>query len=227
MSVVENTSTNSLIVPEVVHQIATSSDSNLIPYIKKEFVFTEKRKENLVKANKARKEKEDFKKQLREKYEATTIELHKLYESKINSFKNNLENTSTVTEMSSKKEKTTPELEIQKIPVISKKISDKNVSESSSDSESSEEEPKKKSKRRKTSTKKPKKVIYVSESESSEEEEIVVRKKKSKRRKPAYSESDSSEDQALYERSTARQKQPTYQQMPQHRKIGLNSGCIF
>ena len=227
MSVEENSSTNSLIVPEPVPQIATTSDSNLVPYLKKEFVFTDKRKENLVKANKARKEKEDFKKQLREKYEATTIELHKLYESKINSFKNNVENTPAIPDMSSKKEKTTPELEIQQIPIAPKKISNKNVSESSSDSESSDEEPKKKSKRRKTNPKKQKKVVYVSESESSEEEEIVVRKKKSKRRKPAYSESDSDEDQGIYQRSSSRQKQPVYQQMPQHRKIGLNSGCIF
>lgn len=227
MSAEETSSTNSLIVPESLPQIATTSDSSLVPYIKKEFVFTEKRKENLVKANKARKEKEDFKKQLREKYEATTIELQKLYESKINSFKNNGDNSIPIPEMSSKKEKTTPEIEIQQIPVTSKKVSEKNVSDSSSESEASEVESTRKSKKRKTNPKKHKKVVYVSDSESSEEEEIIVRKKKSKRRKPVYSDSDSSDDDSIYQKSSARQKQPVYQQMPMQRKVGAISGCIF
>jgi len=227
MSTEETNSTNSLIVPESLPQISTTSDSNLVPYLKKEFVFTEKRKENLVKANKARKEKEDFKKQLREKYEATTIELQKLYESKINSFKNNGDIPITTPEMSTKKEKPTPEIEIQHIPVSSKKVSEKNVSDSSSDSEASEIESPKKSKKRKPNPKKHKKVVYVSESDSSEEEEIIVRKKKSKKRKPVYSESDSSDDDTIYQKSSARQKQPVYQQMPMPRKVGAISGCIF
>jgi hypothetical protein len=227
MSTEETNSTNSLIVPEPSSQIATTSDSNLIPYSKKEFVFTEKRKENLVKANKARKEKEDFKKQLREKYEATTIELQKLYESKINSFKNNGDNSTPTPEMSSKKEKATAEIEIQQIPVNSKKVSEKNISDSSSDSDPSEIESSKKSKKRKINPKKHKKVVYVSESDSSEEEEIIVRKKKPKKRKPVYSESDSSDDDTIYQKSSARQKQPVYQQMPMPRKVGAISGCIF
>lgn len=227
MSTEETNSTNSLIVPEPSSQIATTSDSNLIPYSKKEFVFTEKRKENLVKANKARKEKEDFKKQLREKYEATTIELQKLYESKINSFKNNGDNSTPTPEMSSKKEKATAEIEIQQIPVNSKKVSEKNISDSSSDSDPSEIESAKKSKKRKINPKKHKKVVYVSESDSSEEEEIIVRKKKPKKRKPVYSESDSSDDDTIYQKSSARQKQPVYQQMPMPRKVGAISGCIF
>ena len=155
---------NSLETVDSKTQIIATAETSLNTYKKKDFVFTDKRKENLIKANKARKEKEDFKKQLRDKYEAATVELQKLYESKINSFKNNAENTEEDNEMSSaKRVKIAADIPIQAI-VKEVQVSQKEiVSETSSDSEVSEKPIQKKRIKHKSSSKKPKKVIYVSE----------------------------------------------------------------
>ncbi len=213
-------------LPETVSKPQTeeTSEENIKSFKKKDFVFTEKRRENLIKANKARKEKEDFKKQLKDKYEETTIELQRLYEAKINSFKNNAENNPDQVSMSSiKSEKTTQPIEIQQVPQMVKTTSKKNHVETSSESEISEEEVQRKRKKSKV-VKKPKKVIYVSDSDESEEE-VIVKKKKSKKRRKMESESESDDDSIYEARPQRRVPVPTNNNQP--RKVGMHSGCIF
>jgi hypothetical protein len=232
MSTEEQIPTNSLNTNEIKTPTTEACEENNSTYKKKDFVFTDKRKENLVKANKARKEKEDFKKQLREKYEATTIELQKLYESKINTFKNNTDISTNMPSINPPTADKSPEkIEIQPVEKQEKKKSKKPVVESSSDSEESEEEIQRKPKKRKTSSKKVKKVVYVSETESSsEEEEIIVRKKKQKKARRKYSDSESEDENEPTRPNIHRNTNMG----PPHglygggvRKVGAISGCIF
>ena len=223
---------NSLNTEENKTAIVETCEDLSNAYKKKDFVFTDKRKENLIKANKARKEKEDFKKQLREKYEATTIELQKLYESKINTFKNTTDNSATIPPTSTiMADKGVDKIEIQSIEKSDKKKSKKPIVESSTDSESSEEEIQRKPKKRKTSSKKVKKVVYVSESDSSsEEEEIIIRKKKGKKIRRKYSESESEDENEPVRPNMNRNTGGHHAQMNYGgnvRKVGAHSGCIF
>tara|TARA_R110000824_G_scaffold209019_6_gene394859 strand:+ start:432 stop:1157 length:726 start_codon:yes stop_codon:yes gene_type:complete len=211
-------------------------------YKKKDFVFTEKRKANLVRANKARKENNDFKKQLKLKYDEATQDLHKLYEEKLTHF---------LAEGELKTEEPSETTEMSQIRVESVMKGgagagylpkEKNIRISDAqDSESSEEPPVRGSKKS-AKSKKSKKRVKIQESSSSESSsedeaalrrEIKLRKKAQLRKKAAKYISSDSEDEAPRHSSrhpgadhAASNSNKSSMYMPNY-QVGQNSGCHF
>ena len=224
---------------EIKNETQNSSSSEVIPtFKKKEFIFTEKRKENLVKANKARKEKESYKQELREKYETATQELQKLYESKINNFSCSSTKPIENTDMSAIKIEKIPIEPVK--PILKEEVKEiKNSSEGSSSSENKQNsedsdssvEIRKKKRVKTKEVKKKKKIVYIDE--SSDSDEVIIQRKRVKHGKP--SKQYESEDSEAENDHVARHPPPMARYAAMARpQIGANkdrrgaiSGCIF
>lgn len=217
--------------------VTTSEDNFTTSNLKKSnFVFTEARKQNLLKANKARKEKSEYYRQLKEKYEKAREELDKLYNSQV-------ENMASKSSSSS----STDTIKVEEVhPSPVKKNNKPNVPKRPvhEDSESDdvslyEEELPKKVRSLQREKRKPVKIrkVMMSESESSSEEEYVAIQKPKRSLKKEnitkkvhyYIDSDDEEDDESYRYSPP--KTDRYKGHGLSRigldKVGKNSGCIF
>lgn len=147
---------------------STVNETAAIPVVmpvRKPYIMTEKRKENLAKANLKRIQNQNFEKDLASKYEIMTKEFEQAYEEKIRKWKEVPISTKlpekTMSAPETKAETPIEIVKIEKEALPSKKSKKKKPvveSESESSSESETEE----------------------ESETESEEEVVVKKKKKK-----------------------------------------------
>lgn len=190
---------------------------------KKEYVFTDRRKENLLKANKARKENGELKKQLKLKYDLAAKELQTLYEHKLAQLHNSGENiiNPVKIEMSAIPVESVVKEDVKKGKKQKRSKKQESDSDSSSDSEPEVATKKKRAKlptpppptqpssdssdsdthhRRKKIHKKTKKVKYIIDSDDSSDSDgpSVARNRGKKGRKSRRSEkyvSESSESE--------------------------------
>jgi hypothetical protein len=174
-------------------------------FTKKDFVFTDKRKENLIKANKARKQNNEDKKKWKEFYENAMRQTQTLYENKV---QNNNKLDSIPSSLDDKKveKKEMSELKIEKV------VKEEKLKKDSVESASDSEEEVKIQSRQKTVKKKgaKKRVVYVDPSDESgeSEEEVVILKKKGVSRRPkkekVYCSSEEEDDEESSEEDKKR-----------------------
>lgn len=242
MAAPSTTAENSLPISVKEQPVEINSEGGPV-YKKKPFVYTEGRKKNIVKANLARKEKNDFQKQLKTQYDEATQELHKLYEDKLNKYLSP-EVIKTIEESKMSGIKIEP---IEKGGSSSSQVGilkkEKNIkiedAYDSTNSSSEEEMRSKKAGRRKKASKRRAEVQSDSSSDSSDEELRKLREKKLKKKaqlkKKQYydeSESESEAEQAQCSKGNrgGGQTIPSYNRPDMYTggpRVGQNSGCHF
>ena len=230
----ENKGKNNEEEPSSTPATVASDKGEVETKIKKPFVFTEKRKQNIVKANAARKAKKEISTELGINYQAAKEELRKAYSEA---------SKKLVLDMSTKKEVT----EVNEIPVVKVIPDDTPIGKSEVKKEApveSEDEAVKIDK--KTLRKVIKKVLVEDIYNSDTDEEIQVKKKKKKmtrKVKPDSSEEESEEEKPVPKKK--RRKQEYYESdtedemIPKSRRnvavkplginkfVGSHSGCRF
>lgn len=202
MATVTEKSPNSLTDEEGIDSELLPSEGSKIN-VRKPFIFTDKRKENLAKANTERKAKAAYNRSLAQKLEQAQEELLEIYQQRKDALLPKPKPTEVMSAIRVEDVVPEPKKEVEKTSTkekVDKKRKMAATAAVDSDSSSSEEEvapPKKVKKEKRTKHKEEKKkrrvVVLSSGSEDSEEEEVYV-KKRSKHVKKFVKPPDSDDD---------------------------------